>query len=55
MEYQTHQRNAFQEVLAVMTAPYSDEEIEQLLHQEPINQSPMLPAEELSPDDNETN
>lgn len=44
----------FREVQLIMAAPMTDEEIEELCHQEPLpaNQSPQLPSDE--PTQNQT-
>jgi hypothetical protein len=43
--------SSFSQVREIMTAPLSEEEIEQFYQQEPLNQAPQLPAEEEQPTD----
>ena len=45
----------FREIATLMSAPWADEEIQELYYQEPLNGVAQLPANELPLDDNETN
>lgn len=55
MNLNTTPATNFREVAAIMLPPWSDDEIEELMRQPPMNQAPMLPAEELPLDDHITN
>jgi hypothetical protein len=43
----------FRELATLMAAPWDDSEIELFYQEQQLNQSPMLPAEELPLDDND--